>query len=116
MNTGYYWPTRHKDAMKYTRNCDKCQRMGRPKRTNEMPLQPQLAITPFDKWGLDFVGPISPTPKNKEYILVCTDFLTKWAEVKALQFARDGNVAKFLYEDIFIRYGVPREIVTGQGP
>lgn len=37
-------------------------------------------------------------------------------EVKALQFARDGNVAKFLYEEIFTRYGVPREIVTNQGP
>jgi transposase InsO family protein len=37
-------------------------------------------------------------------------------EVKALQFSRNENVAKFLYEDIFIRYGVPREIVIDQGP
>lgn len=48
--------------------------------------------------------------------MVCIDYLTKWVEVKALQFARDGNIAKFLYEDIFTRYGVLREIVTDQGP
>lgn len=29
--------------------------------------------------------------------------------------ARDEKVAKFLYEEIFIRYGVPRELFTDQG-
>ena len=25
-----------------------------------MPLQPQLVVEPFDRWALDFVGPINP--------------------------------------------------------
>ena len=28
LTTRYYWPTLHKDAVTYTTNCDKCQRMG----------------------------------------------------------------------------------------
>ena len=28
LTTSYYWPTLHKDAINYTRKCDKCQRMG----------------------------------------------------------------------------------------
>jgi len=77
LTIGYYWPMLHKDAVKYTRSYDRCHRMGRPTRSDEMPLQPQISLSSFDKWGLDFVGPISPSSNNKEYILVCTDYLTK---------------------------------------
>jgi hypothetical protein len=48
--------------------------------------------------------------------LVCNDYLTKSIDVQSLWFAKDDNVAKFLYEDVFTRYGVPKDIVIDQGP
>lgn len=30
--------------------------------------------------------------------------------------ARNNKVAEFLYEEFFTRYGVPRDLVTDQGP
>ena len=112
LTTSYYWPTLHKDAINYTRKCDKCQRMGRPTRKNEMSLNPQVALTSFDKWGMDFIGPIDPPSNGKSYILVCTDYLTKWVEVKAMKYAHDEKVVEFLYEEIFTRNVVPKELVT----
>eukprot|EP00253_Pinus_taeda_P007082 PITA_07082 len=50
-----------------------------------MPLQPQVTFEPFEKWGMDFVGPINPPSKQNSYIIVCTDYLTKWAETKAIK-------------------------------
>ena len=47
--------------------------------------------------------------------MVCTDYVTKWVEAKALLSATENSVVSFLYEDIFTRFGVPREIVTDQG-
>ena len=80
-----------------------------------MPLNPQMVLSPFDKWDMDFIGPIDPPSNEKSYILVYTNYLTKWVEVKAMTHAHDHKVAEFLYEEIFTRYGVPKEVVTDQG-
>ena len=85
--------------------------MGCLTKTDEMPLQLQMIITPFDKWGIDLFGHIELSSHGKYYILVCTNYATKWVESKAMRHARDHKVAKFLYECIFIIFGVPREII-----
>jgi len=55
------------------------------------------------------------TFKAKKKFIVCTDYVTKWVEAKALHFATQNVVVSFLFEDIFTRFGVPREILTDQG-
>ncbi|KAH9310603.1 hypothetical protein KI387_025638, partial [Taxus chinensis] len=100
LGTGYYWSSLYKDVKRYIKRCDPCQRMGQPTFTNEMPLQPQVVIEPFEIWGLDFVGPFSPPSQGKEYILVCTDYVTKWAEVQALTNATEEAVVDFLWHRI----------------
>ena len=58
--------------------------MGNPIKQDEMSLQPQILIEPFEKWALDFVGTINRASKKKKYILVCMDYLTKWVEAKSI--------------------------------
>jgi len=74
----YYWPSLFKNAKEYVKRCDSCQRMGKHVPSNAMPLQPQVLIEPFEKWALDFVGPINPSSKQNKNILVCIDCVTKW--------------------------------------
>lgn len=113
---GYWWPTLHKDSFNYCRQCDVCQRMGKPTKTGAMPLNPILPLKPFEKWGIDFVGPFEPTKKrHNQYILVCTDYVTKWCEAKAMKTADGANVALFLYENIITRFGSPLELVSDRG-
>lgn len=78
LNREYYCPTLHKDASNNTRKCDRYQRMGLPTKSDEMLLHQQVVVTPFDKWGMDFIGPIDPPSNGKSYNLVFTDYLTKW--------------------------------------
>eukprot|EP00253_Pinus_taeda_P018559 PITA_18559 len=40
--------------------------MGKPTPKEEMPLQPQVTFEPFEKWGMDFLGPINPLSKQVE--------------------------------------------------
>ena len=44
----------------------------------------------------------------KSYILVCTDYLTKWVEVKAMKHARDEKVTKILYEIFLLAMVYPK--------
>ena len=80
-----------------------------------MPLRPQLVIEPFERWALDFVGPINPPSNQKTYILVATEYVTKWVEAEALPRATEESVIQFLFH-LFVRYGLPREVVTDGGP
>jgi len=80
-----------------------------------MPLQTQVTFEPFDKWGLDFIGPINPPLKQKQYIIVCTDYLTKWVETKAMKATTEEKVVEFLRNNVFYKFGYPRELVIDQG-
>jgi hypothetical protein len=115
LHSGYYWPSIFEDVAKYVRSCDSFQRIGGPTSSDQMPLRAQVIIEPFIKCALNFVGPISPMSHRKNYILVCTDYATKWVEAKALFRAIEKCVVKFIYEYIFTHFGVPREIVIDQG-
>ena len=71
----------------------------------------------FAKWGIDFVGSINPPAyrTGAQYIIVATDYLTKWVEAKATQKNDARTTACFLYEYVFTRYGLPIEIVSDRG-
>lgn len=116
LSTGYYWPYLYKDVKRYIKRCDPYQRMGQPTFTNEMPLQPQVVIEPFEIWGLDFVGLFSPPSQGKEYILVCTNYVTKWEELHALTNTIEEALADFLWHKIMMNFWAPRSIVSYQGP
>ena len=89
--------------------------MGQAGREDEMPLQPQIVLEPFEKWAIDFVGPFNPPSHQKAYILVCTDYVTKWVEARVVMRETKQVVADFLFEEIFAWYGTPREIVSDGG-
>lgn len=59
----YYFPTIFKDTKKYVRSYEKCQRMGKSEKTDEIQLQPQIILEPIEKWVLEFLGPINPPLK-----------------------------------------------------
>ena len=115
--SGLWWPTMYHDAKEYVKRCEICQRSKTPTMYDNMPLRPMMSTRAFAKWGIDFVGPIKPPARGShaEYIIVATDYLTKWVEAKATVKNDARTTARFLYEYVFTRYGLPIELVSDQG-
>jgi hypothetical protein len=51
----------------------------------------------------------------EQYILVATEYVTKWAEALATKTDDAKTVAEFLYENIITRFGCPKELVSDRG-
>ena len=60
------------------------------------------------------MGPF-PTSFSKKYILVAVDYVSKWIEAIALQTNDSRVVIRFLKNNIFTRFGVPRAIISDGG-
>ncbi|XP_019160042.1 PREDICTED: uncharacterized protein LOC109156645 [Ipomoea nil] len=101
---GYYWPTMVKDCIDYARRCQACQFHANFIHQPPEPLHPTVASWPFDAWGLDVVGPITPkSSAGHSYILAATDYFSKWAEAVALKEVKKENVADFIRVHIIYR-------------
>ncbi|WKA06621.1 hypothetical protein VitviT2T_024514 [Vitis vinifera] len=96
------------------RSCDRCQRLGKLTRRNMMPLNPILIVDIFYVWGIDFMGPFSIS-FGYSHILVGVDYVSKWVEVILCKCNDHRVVLKFLKENIFSRFGVPKAIISDGG-
>ena len=103
LDVGYWWPTLYKDTYKYCQTCHECQRTGGLPKLVSTKLITTLSAEPFMKWRLNFVGPVKKTRHSgKRYILVATDYTTKWVKARALRTNSVEETAQFLYESILI--------------
>jgi hypothetical protein len=82
-----------------------------------MSLAPQLALQEFEKWAIDFVGPINPPGKRRRdrYIITATEYLTKWAEARAVKDCSATTTTCFIFDDIITRIGCPKILMSDQG-
>ncbi|KAL2610318.1 hypothetical protein R1flu_028891 [Riccia fluitans] len=93
-----------RDCDKYKDTCDGCQRVGPLEQYRRPPLKVSEITGLFKKWGLDFVGPIYPAASNgRRYLLVATDYATKWVEAASLLDCTARLTAEFLYSYILAR-------------
>ncbi|RVW55178.1 Uncharacterized protein K02A2.6 [Vitis vinifera] len=113
---GYYWPTMKKDAAAYVQKCDKCQRYAPIPHIPSIALKSVSSPWPFAQWGMDIVGPLPAAPAQKKFLLVATDYFSKWVEAEAYASIKDKDVTKFVWKNIVCRYGIPQIIIADNGP
>ena len=63
---------------------------------------------------MDIVGPLPRTGRGNRFILVVSDYATRYPEAVPLRTISASKIAEVLI-DIFARQGIPEEILTDQG-
>ena len=58
------------------------------------------------------MGPFPKVIGNKRYLLVYTDYFTKWVEAKPLANIRDVDIKRFIWKNIVTRFGVPNVFIS----
>ena len=61
------------------------------------------------------MGPFPKVIGNKRYLLVYTDYFTKWVEAKPLANIRDVDIKRFIWKNIVTRFGVPYVLISDNG-
>ena len=90
----YFWHGMYKDTENWVNSCSKCSARKSPQ-PNRQPLMPiNKAKRPFEMVGIDILGPLPETLSGNKYILVITDYLTRWPEAFALKNTTAETVAK----------------------
>jgi len=93
-----------------------CQQFGDVQIVPAAKLHPIIKPWPFRGWGLDFIGEIHPSSsKGHRFVLVATDYFTKWTETVALKNMTHKEVIEFITEHIIHRFGIPQTLSTDQG-
>ncbi|GJW89259.1 reverse transcriptase domain-containing protein [Tanacetum coccineum] len=100
MNLGYYWPSMHRDARELIRACDDCQTHASVPRLPKADMILVTSAWSFMKWGIDIVGPLPEGPGRVKYLIVATDYFTKWIEAKPLASITGKQVVNFTCDNI----------------
>ena len=65
---------------------------------------------------MDIVGPLPAAAAQKKFLLVVTDYFSKWVEAEAYASIKDKDVTKFVWKNIVCRFGIPQTIIADNGP
>ncbi|KAI5316275.1 hypothetical protein L3X38_045451 [Prunus dulcis] len=113
---GYFWPTMLKDCINYSKGCEACQRHGPIQQAPSVPMNPVVKPWPFRGWAMDLIGKIYPASSQQHcFIIVATDYFTKWVEAKQIKTTTSQEIITFIEEQIIQRFGIPESITTDRG-
>lgn len=113
----YFWPTMVKDVTAYVNNCEKCKCIKYPTVASR-PLMGKFkeADKPWEMISMDYIGPLPRSKMGNTMLYVVTDFLSKYSILKPMKTGKTTPLIRFLEEDVFLVYGVPRVIISDNGP
>ena len=78
-------------------------------------MQRVVVQHPWQRLGMDLLGPLPRTARNNRYILVIMDYYSKWVEAYPVEKADVATVADILIREVVCRFGTPEVIHTDQG-
>jgi hypothetical protein len=114
--SGVYWWNMLGDCFKYSKRCGTCQHFGKLQVAPASMMHPIIKPWSFKGWRLDFIGKVHPaSTKGHRFILMATDYFTKWVEAVPLRNMTHRELIQFVMKHIVYRFGITQTLTTDQG-
>ncbi len=110
-----YWPRMRQDISFHLKQCPTCQQIKSPSQKVGT-LCPITVSHPFEMVGWDLMGPFPTSRKGNKYILVMTEYLTRWCEAEPIADTSASTIASVLLRKIIFPHGFPAHLLSIQGP
>lgn len=111
----FYWPGYFQDVKNYVASCNSCVARRGFKPKQKAPLQHiPVAERPFQKVAIDAVGPLVMSRNGNKWILVLSDYFTRWPEAYPVSDITSKTVAKVLV-DFISRHGIMEILYSDRG-
>ena len=113
----FFWEGMYSDTAEWVLKCPVClarkmsQHTGLPSRG----FGREDIRWPFEFVGVDVVGPFPRSDAGNLYIIVFTDYLTRWVEAFATPDHTAMTVARVLLDGVVARHGPPRVLLSDNG-
>ena len=114
----YWWSTLSRDVAKFCATCGTCQAV-KPITQKPMGLLHPLPIPsrPWESIGMDFIGPLPPSPEGYNFIWVIIDRLTSMVHLVALKTSATATeVAERYLREVVRLHGIASSIVSDRDP
>jgi len=111
----YYWPGMRKDIDAWCKQCEGCAISRRPPSRPHGHLRKVSAGAPMDLVAIDILSGLPAKADGYQYLLVATDYFTKWLEAIPSCDAEAQTCMRALYRALFSRFGLPRQLHSDQG-
>lgn len=113
----YYWPKLRYDVARYVRGCKICA-AHKPEQKPSLGhiVSHPKPNQPWEVISTDLMGPLPTSKRGFKYILVVTDYLSKFCLVYPLRSASAEMITRIIEEQVFLLFGVPRILICDNGP
>lgn len=111
----FYFLQMRNYVRRYVSSCSICASCKRGTLQSKAPLRPRPPARPWETISIDAMGPYPATAFGNRFILVASDLYSRWIEAIACSEAKTNLITRFLENEIFARYGYPRNIISDNG-
>ncbi|KAI8500155.1 hypothetical protein Bbelb_217210 [Branchiostoma belcheri] len=115
LRSAFHWPGMQHDVTAHVSGCETCIRSKTGRRKPRGPLQSSIVGFPNDRVAMDIAGPYPKSRSGNKYILVASDYFTKWVEIFPMEDETAESVAKCFYKGWICVHGPPQSLHTDQG-
>ncbi len=110
----YFWPKMYEETSIYVKSCDACQK-AKSTKTQPAPLKPLPVVGPFERWHIDYLGPLTKTVEGYQHALLVIDSFSKFPEIIPMKSVEAKPCADAIFREVISRYGAPSSLVSDRG-